>query len=660
MARSHDFLSRRLAFAFAVVLSSLLVGALVAALPPVAAEDLNVEDPEGALELAEKYAPIMMLKAQEGACDSKGEPYGPTSVDILLNNPEILLRQVTPGDPVTKTAPEAKDLHLLGQGFYLDFPGSALEPGCVYEQDFNKYSEGLPAIVYAHIVKQPDHPDQLALQYWFYWYYNDWNNKHESDWEGIQLLFSASSIQEALSVEPDSVGYAQHEGGELADWDSSKLSREDTHPVVYPSAGSHASYFGSAVYLGRSASEGFGCDNTDGPSRRLAPEVVVLPDAVSDASSPLAWLGFEGRWGERRGGPFNGPTGPLAKGRWLEPVDWHEELRPTGVVIPAGDNLGNRVISGFCGIVEWGSGSLISLTTSPAKLFISFAAVIFSLSWLARRTEWDRVKAVPLRRRRRAGQIMRVAGNAFRKAPRSMLTFGMIYLPAVLLGAVIAALVAIAPVVKDVLGQSQGAGGSDLFLSLVSGSIPNIIALVFVNAAMAVYLDRASSDAPVSAVDAARMAWDRRRPLALGLLRASVVVVVLFLTVVGTPFAIWQLIRYQFMPHAVMLENLDGRAGLARSTELIKGRWLHTAVVIAAFNTIVIGASLGLGILLLVLVPGIPLWLFSVAVSVLFAFVSPLSALVLTLLYGDATAEAEGADAADPYLDAASVTPALA
>ena len=380
---------------------------------------------------------------------------------------------------------------------------------------------------------------------------------------------------------------------------------------------------------------------------------------MSDPSSPLAWLGYDGRWGERQQGPFNGPTGPATKGRWLAPVDWHEDLRSTSVVIPGGDNLGNTVVTSFCGVVKAGSGSLISLTTSPLSLLISFAAVFLFLSWLTRRTVWDQVKPLPLRRRRRAGQIIRAAGKAFRRSPGPILTFGLIYLPAAVLGALIAAFVAILPVLRDILGQSKGASGSDLFLSLVSGSIPNIIALVFVNAAMAIYLDRAGSDAPISVRDAARLAWDRRRSLAAGLLRAWVIVVILFLTVVGTPLGIWQLIRYQFMPHAVMLEDLDGRAALARSAELVRGRWWHTAAVIAVFNTIVIAASIGMGIVLLVLVSQVPLWLFSVLMTLMFALVSPLSAVVITLLYGNAIAENQGAAAADPDPAGTSISPAL-
>ena len=41
----------------------------------------------------------------------------------------------------------------------------------------------------------------------------------------------------------------QHAGGERADWEDAKVEKEGTHPVVYPAAGSHATFYDSAVYV---------------------------------------------------------------------------------------------------------------------------------------------------------------------------------------------------------------------------------------------------------------------------------------------------------------------------------------------------------------------------------------------------------------------------
>ena len=45
--------------------------------------------------------------------------------------------------------------------------------------------------VYAHVAKDPDYPGKVALQYWFFYPFNDFNNTHEGDWEMTQLVFDA-------------------------------------------------------------------------------------------------------------------------------------------------------------------------------------------------------------------------------------------------------------------------------------------------------------------------------------------------------------------------------------------------------------------------------------------------------------------------------------
>ncbi len=290
-----------------------------------------------ARQLADKYSPIVMLREFDKPC-GPGEPYVPMRVDALLDNPEIALRQVGNHDAVITWGPSAADLYGRGTGTYLDLPGDALSPGCLYAKDSARYTPLSKAAVYAHVATQADEPGYVAVQYWLYWYYNDWNDKHESDWEFVQVLIKAPSVEAALDTEPFQVGYAQHTGGETADWTSGKLRREGDHPVVFSSEGSHASYFEPALFLGRSADEGFGCDNTQSPNTRVVPTAVLLPDKPSGPNGKDAWLGFDGRWGERHSGPNNGPDGPLGKPRWRKPVTWQQDLRPSSFVIPGGSD----------------------------------------------------------------------------------------------------------------------------------------------------------------------------------------------------------------------------------------------------------------------------------------------------------------------------------
>ena len=71
----------------------------------------------------------------------------------------------------------------------------------------------------------------------------------------IQLDFDAATPARRSDARRSPVGYSQHEGAERAAWGDDKLELVDgTHPVVYPAAGSHANFYGEALYLGPSAS----------------------------------------------------------------------------------------------------------------------------------------------------------------------------------------------------------------------------------------------------------------------------------------------------------------------------------------------------------------------------------------------------------------------
>src|SRR5262249_9101664 len=157
-------------------------------------------------------------------------------------------------------------------------PGSALDPGCGYLRWEHRLVAGHAPTVYAHLVDDPAHPGKLALQYWFFYVFNDWNNLHEGDWEMIQLVFDAATPAQALERRPVEIGYSQPEGGEGAAWTDDKLELVDgTHPVVHPAAGSHANFYGDALYLGSSAEEGVGCDDTRGPHLDVRPIVRTIP-----------------------------------------------------------------------------------------------------------------------------------------------------------------------------------------------------------------------------------------------------------------------------------------------------------------------------------------------------------------------------------------------
>ena len=556
------------------------------------------------------------------------------SVDLLLDNPQIALRQLGNGDPTVMRGPGADDLADLGGGFYLDFPGDALTPGCLYEQDHDRFNAGHPSVVYAHIVHDDEHPDVLALQYWLYWYYNDWNNKHESDWEFVQLLFPAGSVTEALATEPMSVGYAQHEGGEWADWDDAELQREGTHPVVYSSQRSHASYFAPAVYIGRSASEGFGCDHTESPSTRIEPDVVVLPDHVDDPGDPLAWIGFEGRWGERHGGPNNGPTGPNTKPQWSDPVGWHDDLRDSSFVVPGDDTSAAQVIDAFCGIVGWGSVQYINFVASPARVLLALAVLGAAVAFLVRRTSWGSSSPTPLRRRRRAGEILRLAAAELRRRPATFAAAAALAVPSRCSPPSSGSCSAMPPSSARSSRSPTRTPVARLVSSTIIASAVIVLPYTLISALVATVLDdtgeprtaqrslerstptggRTAHGAPPRRRHRRARQPHRRRPA-----DRRVVVRALALPPPG---------RRARTPRRTR------RPGPQRSA--VRRRWWHTALVAALTLSIVSAFGIAVGLILLVLFTGLPLWALSAIVAACNILAMPYGAIVMTYLYGNA------------------------
>jgi hypothetical protein len=637
---------RRAKFAAAVAALLTVLGVM-----PATAAHASDQSDSAAQQLAERHVPVVMLRTQAHDCDEDGEPFTPMNVDLVLDNQQIALRQVGNGDPTVMRAPGAADLANLGEGFYLDFPGDSLRPGCLYEQDNNRFNEQQPAVVYAHIVRQADHPDELALQYWLFWYYNDWNNKHEGDWEFIQLLFNASTVEEALATEPVSVGYAQHEGGERAGWNSSKLERDGERPVVYTSQRSHASYYSPALYLGRSGAEGFGCDNTRAPSTRVDPRVVVLPDEVTDPSDPLAWINFEGRWGERHSGPNNGPTGPNTKPQWTAPVTWSEGLRDSSFIVPSGDTRGTNLLDTFCGVVEWGSGVYIRFVASPGLVVLAIAAVVALIGFVVRRTSWDIVEPMPLVRRRRLGEIVRVSVRQVRANRATFAATVLLALPVAGIAMLLAVVARRLPFVRGFVevSDSDGTDGRWLVATMIATGLA-ILAFVLISAGVA-WIVGNGAELRASVRDAAKAVWAKVIGLVVAVVLATVALGVLSLLVVGIPIAVWLFVRWQFTAQVVVLEGLGGRQALARSASLVRRRWFHTALVTLLALGAVGVVGMVVGLVLLIFFTGLPLWVLSAVIALVDVLVMPFAALVLTYLYGDAVASHRTADVTEDVGD---------
>ena len=547
----------------------------------------------------------------------------------------VSLRGPWTSNDLIKIAPTAAD---LGKGLFeynLDFPGDALNPGCDYERWARRINEGRRPAVYAHVVTEPAHPDRLALQYWLFYPFNDWNNNHEGDWEMVQLVFAAANADDALSKAPLEIGYSQHEGAEKADWGEDKLQLVDgTHPVVYPAAGSHANFFDDALYIGRSADEGVGCDDTTGPSRELRPLVHTIPSDPAAARKAFPWIAFEGRWGERRRAFLNGPTGPNLKSQWTEPITWSEDWRDRSVAIPAGGALGTSATDFFCDGVAAGSNVVLRLEENPAWVIGALVVFVVLVIAAVRRTTWRPATPLAVARRRSWGQTLTAAGRMYGSRPLLFLGIGLVTIPIAIVITVLQALLFSATTIAGISPDAEG-GGFRVGLSVAIGTVLTLFGLALVQAATARALAEIDAGREIGVLSAYRLAADSTRPLLGALAFAVGVVTILSLAIFLIPIAAWLVVRWALMVPVAELEDRDSwRDVLRRSGSLVRHQWLKvgTLVVAAAALAIVAGPLLGA---LLLFVPGTPIALVNIIAGLIYAVAMPFVGLTTTYVYYD-------------------------
>ena len=595
----------------------------------------RAEAAEPTSQLAQKYAPVLHLVAQQAPC-GHGEPYEPVNVNVVLGNDEVALRGPWRGSGIVEVAPTAQQLSAGLFGYNLDFPGNPLSAGCSYEEWSRRISAGAAPTTYAHVVGDPAHPGQLALQYWFFYVFNDFNNKHEGDWEMIQLDFRADDAAQALTTSPEEIGYSQHEGAERAHWGDSKLELVGgTHPVVYPATGSHANYFRPALFLGRSAAQGVGCDDTSGPSREIRPKVEWTPTEPAAYLASFPWLGYDGRWGELQPGFYNGPTGPNTKSQWTAPITWADTTwRDTAYAVPAGSSFGHGTTDFFCGAVAAGSNLLTRFVNDPGPVILVLTALALLLIWLAARTQWTMSTPFRLRRRRPWGSLLTSAWRMYRARPALYLGIGILFIP---LGLVISGVQYLIFRVGSLAPLVDTAGATNAFvagLALALGVLFTVLGLTIVQAVTALAMVELDEDRSVKPRAAYRLVRRRIWPLVGALLRAALVIAVLDLTVVGIPLGAWLTVRWSLLAQVIALEEEPSRHALRRSGELVTGHWWR----VASLTLLVTGPLLLLGPILgtlLLLLTSASFNVVNIAAALAYTVTLPFVAIATTYLYMD-------------------------
>jgi hypothetical protein len=247
-----------------------------------------------------------------------------------------------PGNRLLRT--DGTVLAAEGDGLTLAFLGKQYAGGAgavktdVISDPTRKYREQARAIherpgyanhMYGHAAR--DTKGDLWLQYWFFYFYNDYNlighiigaGLHEGDWEMIELHLEGES--------PDLAAYAQHKGAETRPWRQVDLLPGTQRPIVYVARGSHAAYFEPGTHW-----TGHWFDNADG--KRRSPDVQL--DVVEVEDDAWRWIFWPGHWGDTKaaGSPLDSdsPVGPGAHEQWHDPLVLVDKARArrTGPAAP--------------------------------------------------------------------------------------------------------------------------------------------------------------------------------------------------------------------------------------------------------------------------------------------------------------------------------------
>lgn len=599
---------------------------------------VNIPAPQAEEQLARKHAPIVYLPDLERPCRAGGAALDPVPVDIVLDNPEVSLRRLS--DPsFVKWAPSARDLYEAPRDpyfdYYLDFPGDPSNPGCRYEVDGLRFAGESPRVAYARITRQEGH-EGLVLQYWLFYYFNDWNNDHEGDWELVQLHFNARTAAEALRTGPDEIALSQHRTGEVAAWKDDRVRREGDRPVVFVALGSHANYFHPGIYLGRGeAGRGLGCDDASRSGRRTPLEVRLLTRRPVGPSDPVAWLAFTGYWGDAERKDSAGSTALVTKQNWLRPLTWQERLGKASVSLPSEGDVGTDAARAFCSAVAFGSDVVLPfyrdlpLITALA-LGLTSAGILGSLA----RTRYLPVQVLPWRSRRRLGQVLTTAIEIYRRHAYVFLTLGLISFPAGLAAAQLREAVSLPLLAARPLLPEAGIA-VEAVSALAQGVLHLGIAYALAAAATTAVIGSLERGRGAEASDGLFEVARRLPALLASRFTAICIVGVLALTVVGIPLAFRQALRWAFLEHAVLLDRCSARAAFARSARLVSGNWLWSVMTVLLFGFAALLAAPAIGVAMIMALKAVPPIYINLATAAIYALLVPYFAIAFSLVYFD-------------------------
>ncbi len=264
----------------------------------------------------EDYAPVFYFESEE-KCYPVDVSYhlNNANLDTFVEGYELLL-------PVDASTVQLSSLATLIPGIteediqytHLDNTIGNVDDKKIIEDYQNKESSLGYKVYYRSFTSEGNQ----VIQYWMFYAFNDGElNKHEGDWEMVQVVIPSDGSSKW-------VAYSQHHSGQKANWN--QVEKSGTNIKVYVARGSHANYLRS--YSGK-LGIGMGSDYVGANGKFLE-----YGDYELEELSSQDWLEYNGRWGEvnskedivlGRAGPY-GPKFRESGSMWDNSVSWGNNL----------------------------------------------------------------------------------------------------------------------------------------------------------------------------------------------------------------------------------------------------------------------------------------------------------------------------------------------
>ena len=245
-----------------------------------------------------------------------------------------------------------------------------------------------------------------------------------------------------------------------------------------------------------------------------------------------------------------------------------------------------------------------------------------------------------LRKQRRLSEVLTDSFNILFAHLRQLAIISVpVVVANVAFGLVVLAITQDLPTTEEIANDTAEFTTDDALQVTALGAIAFVIGIPIlvvlqqlVSGGAVTYLDEADKGTGLAPADALDRAQAQLGPLIGATLRATVIVFLFAVTIVGIPWAINRFVKWIFVSQVIMVEGLRGEAVLARSAELVTGRWWNTLG-----RLIVTGLVIGIpiGVLQQALVAAAP-GIVGTVLSSATGFISvPFGIIGLSLMYFD-------------------------